>query len=388
MYKLNFRISILLIFIVGFSNIATAQDESVEKSSKKKGLSFAEFKDPVDNAFDISVFLDEPKGILPVPIIITEPAIGYGGGLFVLMLKPNKSKQNKRLPPNISGVMGFGTQNKTWGAGIFHFHSFKEDRIRYTGLLMKPTINIKYYGSEDTNPVKLKMDSWLVFQRVVFRLKESNFFIGPEYIYFHTKNTIDGLLSRPVLPSLQVLDGKSNISMLGLVFNYDSRNTIFTPDKGYETGVSVRYNATFLGGDDEYWMLNPYFMTWLPIGKKVFSGYRFDTQFALGDAPFYTKPYVSMRGVPAMRYQGEKTMVVETEWRGFVYHRWSLVGFVGTGKAFNKYSDFQDAKWIYSYGAGFRYELAKKYGLHAGTDFAWSNDDFGFYIVFGTYWRK
>ena len=95
-----------------------------------------------------------------------------------------------------------------------------------------------------------------------------------------------------------------------------------------------------------------------------------------------------MRGVPAMRYQAEKTMVVETEWRGFVYHRWSLVGFVGTGKAFNKYSDFKDAKWIYSYGAGFRYELAKKYGLHAGTDFAWSNDDFGFYIVFGTYWRK
>jgi hypothetical protein len=31
-----------------------------------------------------SGMLDSPAGLLPVPIIITEPAVGYGGGLAVL----------------------------------------------------------------------------------------------------------------------------------------------------------------------------------------------------------------------------------------------------------------------------------------------------------------
>ena len=37
--------------------------------------------DPVDNKIDASKFLAEKKGFLPVPIIITEPAVGYGLGL-------------------------------------------------------------------------------------------------------------------------------------------------------------------------------------------------------------------------------------------------------------------------------------------------------------------
>ncbi len=43
-----------------------------------------DFKDPKDGAFDVSGMLDSPAGFLPIPIIITEPAVGYGGGLAVL----------------------------------------------------------------------------------------------------------------------------------------------------------------------------------------------------------------------------------------------------------------------------------------------------------------
>ena len=37
--------------------------------------------DPGDGMLDLSEHLLEHRGILPVPIVITEPAVGYGGGL-------------------------------------------------------------------------------------------------------------------------------------------------------------------------------------------------------------------------------------------------------------------------------------------------------------------
>jgi hypothetical protein len=391
--KINYLGVVLFLLYIGTDWLSAQEpDNQPQKKGSKEKVKIS-LRDTLDGAFDISNFLDQPEGILPVPIIITEPAIGYGGGLAIVMIKENKgSSEIRRLPPTISGALGFGTQNKTWGAGIFHFQSFNKDKIRYLGAFIKPTINIKYYGNrmEDAGlgPVLLKMDAWAVYNRVQFRISNSNIFIGPEYTFFHTKISFDSLLNRPTIPSINTVDGKSTISMLGLLLSYDSRDYIFTPNKGFLAGVITRYSATFLGSSNEYWMLNPYVMAWVPITKKVFSAYRFDSQFALGDAPFYADPFVSMRGVPAMKYQGEITMVLETEWRGFVYRRWSLVGFAGTGKAFDQFNEFSDAEWVYSYGTGFRYQLARKYGMHAGIDFAWSNEDFGFYLVLGTAWRK
>lgn len=34
--------------------------------------------DPLDNKLDTGKYLAEKKGVLPVPVIITEPAVGYG----------------------------------------------------------------------------------------------------------------------------------------------------------------------------------------------------------------------------------------------------------------------------------------------------------------------
>ena len=46
--------------------------------------------DPEDGRFDMSNWLLRNKGFLPVPMIITEPAVGYGGGLGVIFFHPNE----------------------------------------------------------------------------------------------------------------------------------------------------------------------------------------------------------------------------------------------------------------------------------------------------------
>ena len=47
-----------------------------------------------DGAVDMSEFLNSNTGFLPVPIIVTEPAVGFGGGLALAYFHKNKKAEN------------------------------------------------------------------------------------------------------------------------------------------------------------------------------------------------------------------------------------------------------------------------------------------------------
>lgn len=75
--------------------------------------------DPEDGMVDMSHYLqDNPYGFLPIPVVITEPAVGYGGGLFGLFLH-GKGKEigHRFIPPAMTAFGGGGTQNGTWFVG-------------------------------------------------------------------------------------------------------------------------------------------------------------------------------------------------------------------------------------------------------------------------------
>ena len=94
------------------------------------------------------------------------------------------------------------------------------------------------------------------------------------------------------------------------------------------------------------------------------------------------------------KYQGEKTALYEAQLRWTFQPRWSLLGFVGFAKAYGEdkffpdqiETSFKDAKTVVTKGVGFRYLIAKKFGLRVGVDIATSNEDSAFYLKFGTAW--
>ncbi len=83
------RLCLLLLLVLGTSG-AIAQtiseplrgaeivSEAMELDAKRTGS--ARFFDPHDGQLDLSYFLEDPRGFLPIPIVVTEPAVGYGGG--------------------------------------------------------------------------------------------------------------------------------------------------------------------------------------------------------------------------------------------------------------------------------------------------------------------
>lgn len=350
------------------------------------------FKDPEDGALDLSQYLLEANGVLPVAIPITEPAVGYGGALALLYFHKSKKKYDTYVPPSVSGIAGLYTSNKTWGAGAFHTHIFGENRVRTTTAFFKPDLRFKYYGNEspllEENPVGINLNSWVVLQKAEVRLGKSKFYAGATYTFFNTEVSFDTIPNRPIINAiLSRLNINSKISSLKPAISYDSRSNAFTPVKGIYSRLYVNYAAKWLGSSDDFSVLGTDFFGYLPISTVVLSAWRFQGNYLLGEAPFYAYPFVDLRGIPAMRYQGDNTMVVETEWTFNVYKRWSLVGFTGGGKAFTDFTDFGSADLAYSFGAGFRYKVARLLGVNMGADFALGNGrDFAFYIVFGTSW--
>ena len=87
---------------------------------------YSQFVDPKDGNLDMSQWLAGRTGFLPIPIIISDPAVGYGGGLALTFF--HESKDDKlvevgedemlTLPPSVSFAVCAVTENGSWfGAG-------------------------------------------------------------------------------------------------------------------------------------------------------------------------------------------------------------------------------------------------------------------------------
>jgi hypothetical protein len=361
--------------------------------------------DPLDGKLDMSKYLAEKKGVLPVPIIITEPAVGYGLGLAAVFFhdplagktdpgsefEPNPDADGNLKPPSVSALFGGYTENGTWFGGGAHRGIWKDDTIRYKGVLAKTNINMKFYGlggngDLSNNPVKFNTKANFFLQEFLFRIKDSDFFAGFKYTYLATDNTFD---TSELFPDAGLSDVEfdSSSAGFGVVLQYEGLNNTITPSKGLKAQFEATNYGDTWGGDSEFNKYRLFANYWFPVKSDWVVGLRADASALKGDAPFYEYPYIDMRGIPALRYQGEETLVGETEVRYDFTQRWSAIGFVGAGKALSELGE-GDSETVISKGLGFRYLIARRFGMRAGIDVAWGPEDTAFYIQVGSAWGR
>lgn len=375
--RYNFIKKLILLLALSACVTLSAQDSRM-----------AVFRDSIDHAFDISNWLLNKKGVLIVPTVITEPALGYGVAAAAIYFHSSYTDLNG--PPDMSGVIGGGTENGTRVAGAFHAGFWNHDRIRYMGAIMRTYINIGFYGGGQFNfgenqSVNLNMDAWLVLQQVKFRLGKSDFFAGGRFIYYDTDNTLN--TNREDID----IDGynfKSTLTELSAVLNYDSRNSIYTPTGGLFAQLTPTYSDTWMGGDADYGRFSATFIGYMRANKRLVVGLRHESIYSFGDIPGYARPIINLRGAPLMKYQDQNCMLMEAELNWNVYRRWYLTGFTGMGNAFKDFDLYDNGKSVTTIGSGFRYLVARKLGAQMGMDFAKSPDDFAIYIIFGCAWLR
>jgi outer membrane protein assembly factor BamA len=369
----------------------SAQAQTNVTSAPEATNAPSKFRSPEDNWLDASKFLDQKYGFLPVAFPITEPAVGYGGiGALAFLDKPLGSALAGYGRPDITAVGGFGTENGTWGAVAMNLHHWLDDRLQTQVALVYASVNLDFYGiGEDSQlqsqPLRYNLDPRGGFVQAKYRLWGSRFWVGLRYAIFSTEVSFNAPPGTPGLPSFARV---SNVGGLTPSLTYDSRDNIFTPTRGSYVEVNAGLYSEALGGNTDFQRPSLVAIQYLPFGQKWTLGVRGDVAASYGDVPFYLRPYINLRGAPAMRYQGDEVAQIETEIRWQFWKRFSLVGFVGGGAAWNDGAQFQNQEAIVTGGTGFRYELAKEYGIHAGVDVAFGPDTTAVYFQVGSAWGK
>ncbi|MEN8247414.1 MAG: hypothetical protein ABFS32_00650 [Bacteroidota bacterium] len=355
------------------------------KAQEKQSL----FIDTLDNAFDVSHFLLDLHGLLPVVSPITEPAVGYGATVALMYFIPKKDKKARFQMPDIVTAMGGLTQNNTWFAGGGYIGFWKDDRVRYRAMAGYADVNLKYYGTGNSflgeNPASFSINSYVILQQVIARLGESNFFIGGKYLFMKTNVSA---FEDSKLPFVRPLDFDLTSSGVSFITEYEKYDNVLSPSEGLRVHLRYHQNIELIGSDRNYGRLTFFSLFYIPVTDRWVPGFRFESLLTTGDPPFYAKPFVGLRGVPAMRYQGELTVLAETEHSFSLTNRWSLIGFAGVGTAYDNLTDMNHGDIAWNAGGGFRYLMARLLGIKMGVDVARGPEDWAFYVVFGSSWMR
>lgn len=344
-----------------------------------------------DGWFDVSEFLDQKYGFLPIAFPITEPAVGYGvaAGLTFIS-KPLSGAKDGFGRPDITAVGGVGTENGTRGLMAGDIRYWMKDRLQTVAAVLDTSVNLDYYGlSPDSqwadHPLRYTLEPQGGMAQAKYRLGESRAWAGLNYVFTSTQVSFETPDEGEVIPDY---DSESNVGGVTPSWTFDARDNVFTPSRGTYIEATAGLFSKALGSDDDFQRLRLIAMQYIPLHKRLNLGLRGEAASSFGDVPFYLRPMIALRGVSMMRYQGESAAQAEAELRWQIWRRFSLIAFGGCGSSWSDYERYESSQSVVAGGTGFRYELARKHGIHMGVDFAFGPDDPAIYLQVGSAWAR
>jgi hypothetical protein len=323
---------------------------------------------------------------------ITEPAVGLGAaGALAFIGKPREGAARDAFDrPSITVVGGLGTENGTAGGFAADIRHWGNNRVQTVVGVIDASVNLDFYGTGETappagGPVSYNLAPLGGIVQAKYRLGGSRVWVGLNYVFARTRvsfNAPDGTPGLPATPR------ESHVGGLTPSLTLDSRDALFTPGRGTYVEASAGLYGSALGGDDTFQKIGVVAMQFVPLHPRLTLGVRGDLGLSYGEPPFYVRPFVSLRGAPAMRYQRDNLGQIEAELRWQFWMRFSVVGFAGHAVAWNNLDTPDREVTVTTGGGGFRYELARRYKLHMGADVAFGPDGPALYIQFGSAWLR
>ena len=168
------------------------------------------FIDPGDGYLDMSNWLLDKEGLLPVPIVITEPAVGYGGGLAAVYFHDKPGAQKGDSPKCVGWWWERPPKMGPGLSAVGNLGIWAQDNIRYTGGLGTGLVAMDYYGLSGTDGrgenqgVSFETEALFLMQELQFRLLDSDFFAGVGYTLVDTSNAFElspAIPDPPVCPA-------------------------------------------------------------------------------------------------------------------------------------------------------------------------------------------
>jgi hypothetical protein len=383
------HVSVLLSFAALLCGVSTSWAQTAPASQPAaQPAATSRFADPADGRFDLSGFLDEAYGFVPLLIPITDPAVGYGAlGAAVFIHSKPQAEGSEFVRPSMSTIGVMRTENGTRGWLGGNLGTWRGGRLRTLVALADLDLNLDFFGlggdrvSGDGLGYSVKGKGGVGGGS--FKLGATQLWLGMRYASVDTNVTLQTPLLE--LPGVSPADYDLDLGALTPSITFDGRDNFFTPTRGWYVDLSVPVFRESLGSDRDFETWNLTAMFYRPLGDSLFLSARASAKDSSDGTPFYLRPYVALRGVQSLEHQGEQAAELEVEVR---WQRFSLVGFAGTGEAKVSIAARDRDDSVTAGGAGFRYLIARRHGMHVGVDVAGGDDDTIFYVVFGSAWLR
>ncbi|MDB6178176.1 BamA/TamA family outer membrane protein [Paracoccus sp. Z330] len=355
-----------------------------------EAFEFSQFIDPQDGRLDASEFL-EKGGFIPVPVIITEPAVDGGFGIIGQFIR-NPDTPGDQPTRTMFGIARTG--NESTAGGILRSGSMFDGDVRYKLGFGAADITLPIFPFGLSQPINYENMTYGLFGTARMRLGDSDFWAGPRLIYRQADLSLSS--SRGLTPEFErlrdrvddLLDVK-RYAAVGASLHYDTRNNPFTPTDGVNAVLKFDAYGKAIGSDANFTNTQFAISSFADLGAKWGMGILGTVNMVDGDSPFFIAPSVDLRGVQAGRYAGDAAFSTEVEFRRQLTSRWAGVAFGGYGETTVSSSDIFEAEdGIWTYGAGIRYRIARKLGLDVGLDIAKGPEEHIVYIQFGHAWSR
>ena len=125
------------------------------------------------------------------------------------------------------------TANDSWFVGGGHLGVWKQDHIRYTGILGYADLNLKFFGKnqgDDFSGFGFDIQGTFLDQEIIFRVGDSNWFLGGSYRFLDANVAFLSGIDFPGADRFEL--GGARSSGISGIIKYDNRNNMFSPTQG------------------------------------------------------------------------------------------------------------------------------------------------------------
>lgn len=222
-------------------------------------------------------------------------------------------------------------------------------------------------GDNDAN--KSDMKRWQAQAEVSFLFRVAdNFYIGPMASYDYV---IGKHIERPEL--LQGMDQHTWNVGAGVSLVYDNRDNLTNPHRGIFLNINQMFRPGFMGNDYAFSTTAFRFDAYQRLGKGTVLAEDIRANLNFGNPSWGMMAELggthSMRGYYEGRYRDKHSLEATVELRQHVWKRNGIVGWVGAGTIFPKFSALRSKQILPNAGVGYRWEFKKNVNVRLDYGF-------------------
>lgn len=326
-------------------------------------------------------------GLLALPIAFYSPDTRWGfGASGILTFYTNRDSPGRRSSITFGGA--YTQLKQVLFYAPFQLY-FNQDRWWLYGELGYYRYVYNFFGIGNAAPTDYleKYDAtYPRFRLSAMRKVGRNSYLGLRYAFDDFKIALRDSAAQLATAGITGAEG-GRVSGFGAVYNFDSRDQLFSPAKGWLVEVLAYAESPATGSNFTYARFSADVSRYLPVFKKQVLALNLVGVLTTGDPPFHQLATLGgtkrLRGYFDGRFRDKRLLLLQGEYRLPLFWRFGATAFGGTGWVGSEKEAIQSAFLHWNVGAGLRFALDRRQKINLRLDYGFGRGESGFYLTVG-----